>query len=211
VFTAQAIGGLAMAAGLSGQSRLPSGTIEVMRKNVFIDTPSEARGPSASVPIASPARNKPRRDVGGPSPRVVQILRPWGKFPLRSGEIAGASSGHGYSVERQGRQPQIAYLNTAGQWVPRRRYLVAKRSGKNAWRRLTGSRWRRLRTSRIGYPQARRSRPRRADIKWPSYNERHAAVADVTELGDPEAAARSRGALAGRSLRRTISIWPRRS
>ena len=38
VFTAQAIGGLAMAAGLSGQSRLPSGTIDVMRKNVFIDT-----------------------------------------------------------------------------------------------------------------------------------------------------------------------------
>ncbi len=38
VFTAQAIGGLAMLAGLSGQSRLPSGTIEVMRKNVFIDT-----------------------------------------------------------------------------------------------------------------------------------------------------------------------------
>jgi predicted TIM-barrel fold metal-dependent hydrolase len=38
VFTAQAIGGLAMAAGLSGQSRLPSGTIEAMRKNVFIDT-----------------------------------------------------------------------------------------------------------------------------------------------------------------------------
>lgn len=38
VFTAQAIGGLAMAAGLSGQSRLPSGAIDVMRKNVFIDT-----------------------------------------------------------------------------------------------------------------------------------------------------------------------------
>jgi aminocarboxymuconate-semialdehyde decarboxylase len=38
VFTAQAIGRLAMAAGLSGQSRLPSGTIDVMRKNVFIDT-----------------------------------------------------------------------------------------------------------------------------------------------------------------------------
>jgi len=38
VFTAQAIGGLAMAAGLSSQSRLPSGAIEVMRKNVFIDT-----------------------------------------------------------------------------------------------------------------------------------------------------------------------------
>ncbi len=38
VFTAQAIGGLAMAAGLTGISRLPSGTIEVMRKNVFIDT-----------------------------------------------------------------------------------------------------------------------------------------------------------------------------
>jgi aminocarboxymuconate-semialdehyde decarboxylase len=38
VFTAQAMGGLAMAAGLSGQSRLPSGAIEVMRKNVFIDT-----------------------------------------------------------------------------------------------------------------------------------------------------------------------------
>jgi predicted TIM-barrel fold metal-dependent hydrolase len=38
VFTAQAIGGLAMAAGLSNQSRLPTGTIEVMRKNVLIDT-----------------------------------------------------------------------------------------------------------------------------------------------------------------------------
>jgi aminocarboxymuconate-semialdehyde decarboxylase len=38
VFTAQAIGGLAMAAGLSGQSRLPSGTIDVMRKNIMIDT-----------------------------------------------------------------------------------------------------------------------------------------------------------------------------
>jgi predicted TIM-barrel fold metal-dependent hydrolase len=38
VFTAQAIGGLAMAAGLSGQSRLPSGAMEVLRKNVFIDT-----------------------------------------------------------------------------------------------------------------------------------------------------------------------------
>ncbi|HZP74536.1 MAG TPA: amidohydrolase family protein [Pseudolabrys sp.] len=38
VFTAQAMGGLAMAAGLSGQSRLPSGAIDVMRKNVLIDT-----------------------------------------------------------------------------------------------------------------------------------------------------------------------------
>lgn len=38
VVTAHAIGGLAMAAGLSGQSKLPSGTIEVMRKHVFIDT-----------------------------------------------------------------------------------------------------------------------------------------------------------------------------
>lgn len=38
VVTAHAIGGLAMAAGLSGQSRLPSGTIEVLRRHVFIDT-----------------------------------------------------------------------------------------------------------------------------------------------------------------------------
>lgn len=38
VVTAHAIGGLAMAAGLSSQSRLPSGTIDVMRKHVFIDT-----------------------------------------------------------------------------------------------------------------------------------------------------------------------------
>lgn len=38
VVTSHAIGGLAMAAGLSGQSRLPSGTIDVMRKHVFIDT-----------------------------------------------------------------------------------------------------------------------------------------------------------------------------
>jgi predicted TIM-barrel fold metal-dependent hydrolase len=38
VVTAHAIGGLAMAAGLSTQSLLPSGTIEVMRKHVLIDT-----------------------------------------------------------------------------------------------------------------------------------------------------------------------------
>ena len=38
VVTAHAIGGLAMASGLSGQSRLPSGAIDVMRKHVFIDT-----------------------------------------------------------------------------------------------------------------------------------------------------------------------------
>ncbi len=38
VVTAHAIGGLAMAAGLSGQSRLPSGTIDVLRRHVFIDT-----------------------------------------------------------------------------------------------------------------------------------------------------------------------------
>jgi predicted TIM-barrel fold metal-dependent hydrolase len=38
VVTAHAIGGLAMAAGLSSQSRLPGGTIDVMRRHVFIDT-----------------------------------------------------------------------------------------------------------------------------------------------------------------------------
>jgi len=38
VVTAHAVGGLAMAAGLSTQSRLSSGTIDVMRKHVFIDT-----------------------------------------------------------------------------------------------------------------------------------------------------------------------------
>ncbi len=38
VVTAHAIGGLAMAAGLSNQSRLPGGTIDVLRKHVFIDT-----------------------------------------------------------------------------------------------------------------------------------------------------------------------------
>jgi aminocarboxymuconate-semialdehyde decarboxylase len=38
VVTAHAVGGLAMAAGLSSQSRLPSGTIDVMRRHVFIDT-----------------------------------------------------------------------------------------------------------------------------------------------------------------------------
>jgi predicted TIM-barrel fold metal-dependent hydrolase len=38
VVTAHAIGGLAMAAGLSAQSRLPSGTIDAMRRHVFIDT-----------------------------------------------------------------------------------------------------------------------------------------------------------------------------
>jgi aminocarboxymuconate-semialdehyde decarboxylase len=38
VVTAHAIGGLAMLAGLSHQSRLPSDTIEAMRKHVFIDT-----------------------------------------------------------------------------------------------------------------------------------------------------------------------------
>jgi len=38
VVTAHAVGGLAMTAGLSPQSRLPTGTIEVLRKHVFIDT-----------------------------------------------------------------------------------------------------------------------------------------------------------------------------
>jgi predicted TIM-barrel fold metal-dependent hydrolase len=38
VVTAHAIGGLAMLAGLSSQSLLPSGTIVVMRKHLFIDT-----------------------------------------------------------------------------------------------------------------------------------------------------------------------------
>jgi hypothetical protein len=37
VVTAHAIGGLSMAAGLSSLSRLPSGTIDVMRKHVYID------------------------------------------------------------------------------------------------------------------------------------------------------------------------------
>jgi aminocarboxymuconate-semialdehyde decarboxylase len=38
VVTAHAIGGLAMAAGLSSQSRLPAGTLDVLRRQVFIDT-----------------------------------------------------------------------------------------------------------------------------------------------------------------------------
>lgn len=38
VVTAHAIGGLAMAAGLSSQSRLPGGTIDAMREHVFMDT-----------------------------------------------------------------------------------------------------------------------------------------------------------------------------
>src|SRR5581483_9224384 len=38
VVTALALGGLAVAASLSSQSLLPSGTIDVMRKHVFIDT-----------------------------------------------------------------------------------------------------------------------------------------------------------------------------
>jgi aminocarboxymuconate-semialdehyde decarboxylase len=38
VVTAHAVGGLAMATGLSRQSRMPSGAVDVMRKHVFIDT-----------------------------------------------------------------------------------------------------------------------------------------------------------------------------
>ena len=38
VVTAHAIGGLAMLAGLSAESRLPSGTREVLRRHVFVDT-----------------------------------------------------------------------------------------------------------------------------------------------------------------------------
>jgi aminocarboxymuconate-semialdehyde decarboxylase len=38
VVTAHAIGGVAMASGLSGQSRLPSGAVDVMRRHVYIDT-----------------------------------------------------------------------------------------------------------------------------------------------------------------------------
>jgi aminocarboxymuconate-semialdehyde decarboxylase len=38
VVTAHAIGGLAMASGLSSQSRMPGGAIDVLRKHLFIDT-----------------------------------------------------------------------------------------------------------------------------------------------------------------------------
>jgi predicted TIM-barrel fold metal-dependent hydrolase len=38
VVTAHAIGGLAMLAGLSDESRLPSGTREVLRRHIFVDT-----------------------------------------------------------------------------------------------------------------------------------------------------------------------------
>jgi aminocarboxymuconate-semialdehyde decarboxylase len=38
VVTAHAVGGLAMASGLSRQSRMPSGAVDVLRKHVFIDT-----------------------------------------------------------------------------------------------------------------------------------------------------------------------------
>jgi aminocarboxymuconate-semialdehyde decarboxylase len=38
VVTALAFGGLAMAAGLSSESLLPPGTVDVMRKHVLIDT-----------------------------------------------------------------------------------------------------------------------------------------------------------------------------
>jgi aminocarboxymuconate-semialdehyde decarboxylase len=38
VVTAHAVGGIAMLAGLSGQSRLPSGTGDVLRRHVFVDT-----------------------------------------------------------------------------------------------------------------------------------------------------------------------------
>src|SRR5262249_54624216 len=38
VVTAHAIGGLAMLAGLSSESRMPSGTQEVLRRHVFVDT-----------------------------------------------------------------------------------------------------------------------------------------------------------------------------
>jgi aminocarboxymuconate-semialdehyde decarboxylase len=38
VVTAHAIGGLAMACGLSKQSRMPGGAIEVLRRHIFIDT-----------------------------------------------------------------------------------------------------------------------------------------------------------------------------
>jgi predicted TIM-barrel fold metal-dependent hydrolase len=38
VVTAHAIGGLAMLSGLSSQSRMPSGAVDVVRKHVFIDT-----------------------------------------------------------------------------------------------------------------------------------------------------------------------------
>jgi predicted TIM-barrel fold metal-dependent hydrolase len=38
VVTAHAIGGLAMASGLSNQSRMPGGAVDVLRQHVFIDT-----------------------------------------------------------------------------------------------------------------------------------------------------------------------------
>jgi len=57
-------------AGTTGKFATPSSGM-LWRACAPPDCPSAARWPSASVPIAKPARSKPRRDACGPSPRLA--------------------------------------------------------------------------------------------------------------------------------------------
>lgn len=70
VVTAHAIGGIAMAAGLSKLSQLPSGTIEVMRKHVVIDTtlfhPAVVRASVDLLGIGNVVAGSDFPIVGGP-------------------------------------------------------------------------------------------------------------------------------------------------
>ena len=90
VVTAHAIGGLAMAAGLSGQSRLPGGTIDVMRKHVFIDTT-----------LCHPALIRASVDLLGADNVLAGSDWPIaGEAPLRD-PLTGAMQAAGLSAEEQ--------------------------------------------------------------------------------------------------------------
>jgi predicted TIM-barrel fold metal-dependent hydrolase len=89
VVTAHAIGGLAMLAGLSSQSRLSAGTIDVLRKHVFIDTT-----------LFHPAVIRASVDLLGADHVLAGSDFPIAGGPLR-GPLTDAMRGAGLSHEEQ--------------------------------------------------------------------------------------------------------------
>jgi hypothetical protein len=95
VVTAHAVGGVAMASGLSSQSRTSAGAIDVMRKHVFIDTqlvhPALIQASAALLGADRVVAGSdwPIVDDGPLSPALAGVLHQNGAL----GDRAGAASG----------------------------------------------------------------------------------------------------------------------
>ncbi|MFM9883215.1 MAG: amidohydrolase family protein [Burkholderiales bacterium] len=91
VVTSMAFGGLAMAAGLSSQSRLPDGALAVMRKHVFIDTT-----------VLHPALLRASVDLLGADNVIAGSDWPIVDAPLRGRLIAALQSARLTEAEQRG-------------------------------------------------------------------------------------------------------------